>query len=95
MIDKPLKTSKELSKQSVISYVKDAYDEFTDEQIIKAFDSIYKDNKTIKELRRETFTKLTSNRRSRRRMSSSNTGTIEDGILLSIKESVGDPNNPI
>ncbi len=95
MIDKPLKTSKDLSKQSVIAYVKDAYDEFTDEQIIKAFDSIYKDNKTIKELRRETFTKLTSNRRSRRRMSSSNTGTIEDGILLSIKESVGDPNNPI
>jgi hypothetical protein len=69
MIDKPLNTTKDLSKQSVIAYVKNAYDEFTDEQIIKAFDSIYKDNKTLKELRRDTFSKLTSKRRPRRRMS--------------------------
>ena len=95
MIEKPLKTTKDLAKQSVITYVKDAYDEFTDEQILKAFDSIYKDNKTTKELRRDTFTKLTNKRRPRRRMSNSNTGAIEDDILLSIKESVGDPNNPI
>ncbi len=95
MIDKPLKTTKDLAKQSVIVYVKDEYDEFMVEQIIKAFDSIYKDNKKLKELRRDTFTKLSSNRRPRRRMSNSNTGAIEDDVLLSIKESVGNPNNPI
>lgn len=95
MIDKPLKTTKDLAKQSVIAYVKDAYEEFADEQIIKAFESIYKDNKTLKELKRDTFSKLTSNRRPRRRISNSNTAAIEDDILLSIKDSIGDPNNPI
>lgn len=95
MIDKPLKTTKDLAKQSVIAYVKDAYEEFADEQIIKAFESIYKDNKTLKELKRDTFSKLTSNWRPRRRISNSNTAAIEDDILLSIKDSIGDPNNPI
>ncbi len=96
MIENPLiANNKDLSKQAVITYIKTAYDEFTDNQISKAFDTVYTTKKSDKELRRETFTKLTSNRRSRRRMSSSNTGIIEDNVLLSIKESIGDPNNPI
>ncbi len=96
MIENPLiANNKDLSKQAVITYIKTAYDEFTDNQISKAFDTVYTTKKSDKELRRETLAKLTSNKRSRRRMSSSNTGTIEDGILLNIKESVGDPNNPI
>lgn len=44
----------------------------------------------------ETLTKLTSKKRSHRRMpSKSNTGKIEDNTLLSIEESVGDANTPI
>lgn len=52
--------------------------------------------KSTRDLKRETLTKLTSKKRSHRRMpSKSNTGKIEDNTLLSIEESVGDANNPI
>lgn len=95
IIENPLiANSKDLSKQAVI-YIKTAYDEFTDDQISKVFDSVYTTKKSDKELRRETLAKLTSKKRPRRKMNNSNSGVIEDDILLSIKESVGDPNNPI
>ena len=96
IIENPLiANSKDLSKQAVITYIKTVYDEFTDDQISKVFDSVYTTKKSDKELRRETLAKLTSKKRPRRKMNNSNSGAIEDDILLSIKESVGDPNNPI
>ena len=57
---------------------------------------IYIEKKSPRDLKRETLTRLTSKKRSRRRMpNKSNTGKIEDNTLLSIEESVGDANNPI
>lgn len=96
MIENPLiANSKDLSKQAVITYIKTAYDEFTDDQISKVFDSVYTTKKSDKKLKRETLAKLTSKKRPRRKMNNSNSSVIEDDILLSIKESVCDPNNPI
>lgn len=50
MIENPLiANSKDLSKQAVITYIKTAYDEFTDDQISKVFDSVYTTKKSDKE----------------------------------------------
>lgn len=96
MAKNPKATAKEIARRGVVAYIQESYDEFSEDQITKVFDDIYRKEKSPRELKRETLTRLTSKKRSRRRMpNKSNTGKIEDNTLLSIEESVGDANNPI
>ena len=96
MAKNPKATAKEIARRGVVAYIQESYDEFSEDQITKVFDDIYRKEKSPRDLKRETLTKLTSKKRSRRRMpNKSNTGKIEDNTLLSIEESVGDANNPI
>lgn len=96
MAKNPKATAKEIVRRGVVAYIQESYDEFSEDQITKVFDDIYRKEKSPRDLKRETLTRLTSKKRSRRRMpSKSNTGKIEDNTLLSIEESVGDANNPI
>ena len=96
MIDNFKETDKEIARVTVLNYIKEAYEnDFSDNKINEIFDSIYTRNKTIQELKKDTLKKLNSKSRKRRQMKSSSNKLIEDGLLLSVKESVGDPNNPI
>ena len=96
MAKNPKATAKEIARRGVVAYIQESYDEFSEDQITKVFDDVYRKEKSTRDLKRETLTKLTSKKRSHRRMpSKSNTGKIEDNTLLSIEESVGDANNPI
>lgn len=63
--------------------------------IENAFDEMYKPNKSNQELIQAVLKKLSNKNRTRRKMPSSKQTLIEDNMLLSIKESVGDANNPI
>lgn len=56
---------------------------------------MYKPNKSNQELIQAVLKKLSNKNRTRRKMPSSKQTLIEDNMLLSIKESVGDANNPI
>lgn len=95
MIDNFKESDKEIAKITVLNYIKEAYEnDFSDTKINEIFDSIYSSNKTIQELKKDTLKKLNSKFRKRRQMKNSSNKLIEDGLLLKVKESVGDPNNP-
>ena len=96
MIDNFKESDKEIARISVLNYIKEAYENnFTDTKINEIFDSIYTSNKTLQELKKDTLKKLNSKYHKRRQMKNSSNKLIEDGLLLKVKESVGDPNNPI
>ena len=96
MIDNFKESDKELARITVLNYIKEAHEnDFSDTKINEIFDSIYTSNKTIQELKKDTLKKLNSKSRKRRQMKNSSNKLIEDGLLLKVKESVGDPNNPI
>ena len=96
MIDNFKESDKEIARITVLNYIKEAHEnDFSDTKINEIFDSIYTSNKTIQELKKDTLKKLNSKSRKRRQMKNSSNKLIEDGLLLKVKESVGDPNNPI
>lgn len=96
MIDNFKESYKEIAKITILNYIKEAYEnDFSDTKINEIFDSIYSSNKTIQELKKDTLKRLNSKSRKRRQMKNSSNKLIEDGLLLKVKESVGDPNNPI
>lgn len=87
---------KEFVKQQVITYVSTGFsDRYTVKSIEKAFDEVYKPSKTNQEVIQMTLKKLDKQNGQRRRMPVSKNQKIDDSVFLSIKESVGDANNPI
>ena len=96
MIDNFKESDKEIARITVLNYIKEAHEnDFSDTKISEIFDSIYTSNKTLQELKKDTLKKLNSKYHKRRQMKNSSNKLIEDGLLLKVKESVGDQNNSI
>lgn len=96
MIDNFKESDKEIARITVLNYIKEVYiSDFSDTKISEIFDSIYTSNKTLQELKKDTLKKLNSKYHKRRQMKNSSNKLIEDGLLLKVKESVGDQNNSI